>query len=326
MERVTYLSLVDKIKTEADAYVYLERLRWHGTPVCPHCESISDHRFLEFANGQSRRTNRGTQTYRRLWKCRDCHKQFSVLTNTIMHGSHVPVRTWVLIIFEMVSNKNGLAAREVERKYGLSPKTAWFVLHRVREAMMREPAASLFSGVVISDETWIGGEPRFRHASQRLGGRKVARQGSTEQTPVVSLINQQTGEVRSQVVPRVNRKNIGTVIRQNVDIANSVLHSDGSSVYKEIGPEFNDHQSVNHIGEYVRAGVTNNRVEGYFSQLKRSIDGTHHHVSEEHLPRYLAEFDFRYSTCKVSDTERLGMLMPKVAAKRVSYRPVIERS
>jgi hypothetical protein len=125
----------------------------------------------------------------------------------------------------------------------------------------------------------------------------------------------------------VNRKNIGTVIRQNVDIANSVLHSDGSSVYKEIGPEFNDHQSVNHIiGEYVRAGVTTNRVEGYFSQLKRSIDGTHHHVSEDHLPRYLAEFDFRYSTCKVTDTERLGMLMPKVAAKRVTYRPLTDHA
>jgi transposase-like protein len=274
MERVTYLSLVDKIQTEADAYVYLERLRWHGMPVCPHCGSIGDHRFLEFANGQSRRTNRGTQTYRRLWKCRDCRKQFSVLTKTIMHGSHVPVRTWVLIIFEMVSNKNGLAAREVERKYGLSPRTAWFVLHRIREATMREPAASLFSGVVISDETWIGGEPRFRHASKRLGSRKVARQGSTEQTPVVSLINEEAGEVRSQVVANVNRRNIGQVIRDNVNVAQSVLHTDGSSVYKEIGPEFHDHQLVNHlIGEYVRARVTTNRVERYFSQLKRSIDG-----------------------------------------------------
>jgi hypothetical protein len=135
----------------------------------------------------------------------------------------------------MVSNKNGLAAREVERKYGLSPRTAWFVLHRIREATMREPAASLFSGVVISDETWIGGEPRFRHASKRLGSRKVARQGSTEQTPVVSLINEEAGEVRSQVVANVNRRNIGQVIRDNVNVAQSVLHTDGSSVYKEIG-------------------------------------------------------------------------------------------
>ena len=247
MERLTYLNIADRIPTEPAAYEFLERLRWHGTPVCPHCGVIGEHRFLEFANGSTRRTNRGSQTYRRLWKCRDCHKQFSVLTNTVMHGSHIPARTWVLVFFEMVSNKNGLAAREVERKYGLSPKSAWFLLHRIREAMVREPAASLFSGVVVADETWIGGEPKNRHANKRPN--RV--QGLTDKTPVVSLIDTATGEVRSRVVADVSGKTLRKVIRENVDMAKSTLHTDSAQAYKGVGAEMGGHESVNHFaGEY----------------------------------------------------------------------------
>jgi len=319
MERLTYLSIAERIPTEAAAYEFLEQLRWKGEPVCPHCGSLGEHRFLEFANGTSRRNNRGKQTYRRVWKCRDCKKQFSVLTNTVMHGSHVPVRTWVLVFFEMVSNKNGLAAREVERKYGLSPKSAWFLLHRIREAMVREPAASLFSGVVVSDETWIGGEPQNWHKDKRIGRKS----GQTDKTPVVTLINTATGEARSAVVATVNRKNLRKIIDANVDPRQTILHTDSAAYYQWINPSLAGQETVNHReGEYVRDGVSTNRAENYFSQLKRSIDGTHHNVSREHLPRYLAEFDFRYSTCKNTDTERMGMLMPKVAGKRVSYRPL----
>jgi transposase-like protein len=322
MKRLTYLNIADQIPTEPAAYEFLERLRWANGVVCPHCGVIGDHRFLEFANGSTRRTNRGSQTYRRLWKCRDCHKQFSVLTNTVMHGSHIPARTWVLVFFEMVSNKNGLAAREVERKYGLSPKSAWFLLHRIREAMVREPAASLFSGVVVADETWIGGDPKNRHANERPG-----KQGQTDKTPVLSLIDATTGEVRSRVVADVSGKTLRKVIRENVDMAQNTLHTDSWSPYDRIGKDMAGHESVNHhAGEYVRNGVSTNKAENYFSQLKRSVDGTHHHVSVEHLPRYLAEFDFRYTSRKVSDTERLGMLMPKVAGKRVTYRPLKTRA
>jgi len=242
-----------------------------------------------------------------------------------MHGSHVPVRTWVLIIFEMVSNKNGLAAREVERKYGLSPKSAWFVLHRIREAMMREPAASLFSGVVVADETWIGGDPKNMHADKRA--ERAAKGEWSNKTPVVSLIDTTTGEVRSQVVADVSGKTLRKVIREHVEMAQTTLHTDGAHAYKGIGKDMAGHESVDHsVGEYVRAGVTTNKAENYFSQLKRSIDGTHHHVSVEHLPRYLAEFDFRYTTRKSTDTERVQMLSRKVSGKRVSYKPLKTRT
>jgi transposase-like protein len=264
-----------------------------------------------------------------VWKCRDCKQQFSVLTNTIMHGSHVPVRTWVLVFFELCANKNSLAAREVERKYQLSPKSAWFLLRRVREAMMREPAAGLLSGTIMADEAYIGGKPKNRHQQGKPRPRSGYGLAGTpkDKTAVMSIISKDTGEVRSQVVATVTPEKLRSVLREQVNAADSVLHTDGLSAYRKPGREdFQDHQWVDHMHhEYVRGEVTTNHVEGHFSQLKRSIDGTHHHVSPEHLPRYLAEFDFRYSTCAMSDTDRMVKLGGQAAGKRLTYRPLTER-
>jgi transposase-like protein len=119
------LQLADELRTEADAYLYLERMRWGDRPVCPHCGSVREHYFLKPSNGKARKTRTGAPSERRVWKCADCRKQFTALTGTIMHGSKIPIRTWVFVIFEMCSSKNGVAAREIERKYGLTPKSAW---------------------------------------------------------------------------------------------------------------------------------------------------------------------------------------------------------
>ncbi len=309
--------LATKLQTEADAYKFLEDLRWGEQPVCPHCGSVRKHYFLKPGNGSSRKTRTGTASQRRVWKCADCRKQFSVLTGTIFHGSKIPVRTWVFVVFEMCASKNGVAAREIERKYGLTPKTAWFMLHRLREAMKREPIAGLLSGRVVADETWIGGKPRNRHGNKRGQGG----QGRTDKTPVMSLVSRETGEVRSRVVPNVSGDSLRTVLTASVDAASTHLHTDKSAAYVKIGPEFAGHSFVDHLaGEYVRDDVSTNQAETYFSQLKRSIDGTHHHVSVEHLPRYLAEFDFRYSTCKDTDTERMGKVVDSVAGRRLTYQ------
>lgn len=160
-------SLMNRLSSEAAAYELLEDLRWDGVPVCPHCGSVAQHYFLTPANGSSRKTRTGAKSERRVWKCKDCRRQFSVLTGTIFHGSKISVRTWVLVILEMCAAKNGISAREVERKYDLTPKTAWFMLHRIREAMKLEPLAGLLSGGVQADETWIGGDPKNRHKGNR---------------------------------------------------------------------------------------------------------------------------------------------------------------
>ena len=314
------LSTVSKrVVDDEAAYLFLEELRWDGRPVCPHCASIGDHYFLTPKSDDGRRTRTGKVTVRRLWKCRDCRKQFSVLTGTIMHGTKISVRTWVLVIYEMCASKNGVASREVERNYGLTPRSAWFLLQRIREAMKDDDPTALFSGVVMTDETWIGGAPKNRHRKVR-NAEKAVGAPNTDKTVVFSVLHPESGKVRSRVVPNVRRDTLEAAIAEQVDMKNSVLHTDSAPMYTRIGWKFQDHKSVNHImGEYVRKGVTTNHVEGFFSQLKRSIDGTFHAVSATHLQRYLAEFDYRYSTRKVSDSDRMRDLLGRAGNRRLTY-------
>ena len=321
-EHLSIPALAKKVPDEDAAYRFLEDLRWGDRPVCPHCGSTRQPYFLNPKNG-GRKTTRGKVSPRRVWKCseRECHKQFSVTTGTIFHGSHIPIRDWLFVVYEMVSSKNGVSGREIERKYDMSPKTAWFMLHRIREAMKRDGRATLLSGIVIADETWIGGKPRNKHARERFKEDRPYR--GDNKTPVLSLVDKATGEVRSRVVPNVRGKTLRAAIENEVDLSETVLHTDNAGAYRGHAPA---HESVNHIaGEYVRGDVTTNHAEGYFSQLKRSIDGTHHHVSAEHLPRYLAEFDYRYSTRKMSDTRRMERLMGQTGGRRLTYRQPRER-
>lgn len=319
METVSVLTLIERIPDEASAYKYLEDLRWGERPVCPHCGSFAVG-YLTPKNGRTRLTRTGTDSARRVWQCREkaCRRQFSVFTGTVLHGSKIPARTWVFILFEMASSKNGVSAREIQRKYGLTPKSAWFAAHRVREAMRRDPLASRMAGVVESDETWIG--PRQRNLHKNHFANKI---------PVLTLIDRGTGEARSQVMPTVTADSLSAALTLELE-PSAVLMTDGHAGYRQIGASFSEHHTVNHhIGEYARttrngrrAGV--NRAEGYFGQLKGSINGTFHHVSIEHLHRYLAEFDFRFSTRKLSDTQRMQRLMGQTG-RRLSYRPLTRR-
>jgi transposase-like protein len=303
--------LAKKIPTEAAAYEFLEELRWEGKPICPHCGSTSDHRYLVPANGFSRETVRGKQSERRVWKCRDCKRQFSAITGTVMHGSHIPIRTWLFVIFEMVSNKNGVAAREIERRYDLHPKSAFDMLHRIREAMANSEHG-LFGPVVVADETYVGGNPRNRHANDSRRHSGLGR--NTGRTPVLSLIDAEGTAVRSRVIAHASIDELGAAIAENVDMGTTELHSDKWPPYEEIGKLMAAHHAVDHgNGQYVTDKSSGtNKAENYFSQLKRSLDGTHHSVSRKYLPRYLGEFDFRYTTREMSDTMRMGQLMGQV--------------
>ena len=314
---LTVLQIADRIRTDADAYRFMEELRWKGRPVCCHCDS-ENVAYMRPANGRSRATSSGSQSERRVWQCRDCRKQFSVLTGTVMHGTKVSVRIWVIVLFEMCASKNGVAAREIERKYGVCPRTAWHLMHRIREAMKSDLVLAPMEGVVMADETYFGGAERFKHASRR---RTV--NGPEGKTAVFTLIDKHRGESRSRVMPTVTGHTLRKVIADQVNMSRSILYTDQASVYLPVGREFLLHESVNHNEEeYVRGDVTTNHVEGFFSQLKRSLDGTHHHVSRQHLDRYLAEFDYRYSTRHLSDTERMERLCGQVGGKRLTYKLV----
>ncbi len=326
-QEISIPALAMSITSEGQAYEYLEKLRWNGEPVCPHCGVIGKAYYLKPANGTTRKTRTGSVSERRVWKCGACRKQFSVLTGTIFHGTKIPVRTWLFVIFEMCSSKNGVSAREIERKYELTPKTAWFMVHRIREAMKREPLAGLLSGTVASDETWIGGKPSNRPKHVRPA-RNTWDRPHTDKTAVQALVDVESGEVRSQVIPNVQGATLRKVIAEHVDMAATTLVTDEANGYKMFADEMAAHETVVHSRDEYKnaAGFSTNHVEGYFSQLKRSIDGTHHHVSVEHLPRYLAEFDYRYSTRNVTDSDRMVGLVQNTAGRRLTYRPLASGS
>jgi transposase-like protein len=322
--KLNVITLSEQIPDEAAAYEYLEDLRWNGTPECPHCGNTERCYFLKARNG-ARKTSTGAPTQRRLWKCAACRKQFSVLTGTVMHGTKIPVRTWVFVMFEMAASKNGCAAREIERKYGLTTRSAWFMTMRIREAMKAGGITTKMTGTVVADETWVGGKPANLHKHQRHARDHYG--PKEHKTPVLSLINKETGEVRSRVIPNVRGTTLKAALADQIDLEHAVLHTDSASGYRGLDKIAAGHESVNHIlGEYVRAGVSTNQAENFFSQLKRSLDGTHHHVSREHLNRYLVEFDFRYSTCKINDEQRMAVLAGRVGGRRLTYRPVSETS
>src|SRR5664280_1930815 len=320
MTNLTIGTLAMRISNEADAYEYLETLRWPEKPVCPHCGVMNSHYFLKPTNGVSRTTTRGSESQRRVWKCKDCRKQFSVLTGTIFHGSKVPLQTWLFVFFEMCTNKNGIAAREIARKYGVAPKTAWFMTQRIREAMANDSSGKL-SGNVAMDETYIGGKPENWHKSDPL---RAAKGNSTAQMAAVALISVETGEIRTKVVTNVTGTVVQDMLRANVNTGETVLHSDSAPLYRTVSKAMAGHHVVNHhAGQYVtELSNGTNRVENFFSQLKRSIDGTHHCVSKIHLERYLTEFAFRHGSHDLSDTERMVKLMGQVPGIRLSYKPL----
>ncbi len=300
-------TLARHFSDESEAWKLIETIRWPNGPICPHCGHTEKHYFLKPKSGH-RTTKAGNHSYRRVWKCASCRKQFSVLVGSIFEGTKIPISKWLLAIHMMCSGKNGVAAHELHRQLGITYKSAWFLAHRIRYAMARSPLADRLTGTIEADEAYLGGR-----------GKRRGRPGAdSPKTPVFSLV-QRDGEVRSTVVANVTGATLGQILKENVD-PSATLHTDEYAVYKQPGRGFAAHQTVTHKkGEYVRGDVTTNRVEGYFSQLKRSIDGTHHRVSREHLHRYLSEFDFRYNTRKVTDGERTTRMIQQSAGKRLTY-------
>lgn len=315
LKELNLVTIAKYYSDEGEAYKFLESIRWADRQVCPHCGSIDRSIFLE-PKGGVRKTRTGKISARRVWKCLDCREQFSVLVGTIFEGTHIPLFKWLLAFHMLASAKNGIAAFELHRTLHISVESAWFMAHRIRFALEGEPTKEKLTGIVEADETYFGGAAKNMHRFDRE--RKIKGRGPAGKTSVVSLV-ERGGSVRSQVVADVSGKTLGDVLRKHA-APSATLMTDTAGAYGEVGDEFTSHETVNHTaGEYVRRNAHTNTAEGYFSQLKRSIDGTHHHVSEPHLHRYLGEFDFRYNTRKMGDGERMIKAIEQTTGKRLEY-------
>jgi transposase-like protein len=287
---------------EARARKWLEGHLWPDGSVCGYCGTVNNATPIETRPGY--------------FQCnaRECRSQFTVMVGTVFERSHIPLNKWLMASFLMCASKKGMSAHQMHRRLGISYKSTWFMLHRLREAMRPAKYPGPLGGkfkIVEVDESYIGGKATNRKSRK-----------AREKQAIVALV-QRGADVRTFPIKKVNSRTLNSLLRKQVS-KKSYLMTDDSNIYPKIGKKFTRHQSVNHsIEEYVRGDAHVNSAENYFSILKRGINGVYHHVSHEHLPMYLAEFDFRYnarSGLGVSDPERAGKLLKGIIGKRLTYR------
>jgi len=292
---------------ETKAREWLEARIWPKGPVCPHCGATGDD--VTALNGKAHRSG--------LYQCASCREQFTVTVKTVFERSKVPLSKWLAALFMMTASKKGVSAHQIHRSLGISYKTAWFLCHRLREAMRAGGLAPMGGpgAVVEIDETQMGrveGAPRTMRWGQSRNWRNQ----------VLTLV-ERGGEARSFHVEGVTMASLLPVIRANIKRESAVV-TDELRAYNILGDDFASHEAVNHSAkEYVRGTVTTNTVEGYFSIFKRGMRGVYQHCSEKHLHRYLSEFDFRYNTrasLGYNDLMRAEKAAEGIKGKRLTYR------
>lgn len=300
---------------EAAALAYIEGRLWPKGPTCPHCGN-TDQAKIGSLKGKSTRPG--------VRKCYECRKPFSVKVGTIFESSHVPLHLWLQAIHLLCASKKGMSSNQLHRILGITLKSAWFLTHRIREAMRQNGTAPLGGNgkVVEADETYFGDLPA--HKAPVRNNPKRPKFGPGHKRAIVSLV-ERGGEVRSFYTEKAQVETVAKIVRENIS-RESRLHTDESMVYRKVGTEFAAHERVNHgEKEYARGDVTTNTIEGYFSIFKRGMKGIYQHCSEPHLHRYLAEFDFRYNARQalgVDDAMRADKALKGVVGKRLTYRTV----
>ena len=291
---------------EAAAYKYVEARVWPLGATCPKC-------------GERERVSKmqGKSTRIGAYKCYRCRRPFTVKVGTIFESSHVKMHLWLQAIYLMCASKKGISSQQLHRTLGVTVKTAWFMSHRIREAMRSGDLYPFGSGggVVEIDETFIGVEP----------GKEKAKAGYGHKNKVFSLLDRDTGRTKSVVVKDLTKKTLMPIILRNVSKEAQIV-TDEATHYIGLEQDFASHGSVEHgKGEYVQKDfpeIHTNTIEGYFSIFKRGMRGTYQHCKKKHLHRYLAEFDFRYSNRqanKIDDTLRADLVLMGIKGKRLTY-------
>ncbi|MGQ0742420.1 MAG: IS1595 family transposase [Alphaproteobacteria bacterium] len=315
------MSILDKpyFRDEKAAYAKLEAVLWPQGPECQHCGTVDDAHKIE--------ANPKAKVRHGLYRCNSCGKQFTVTVGTVFESSHIPLHKWMQAAYLLNSSKKGISAKQIERTLQVTYKTAWFMMHRLREAMAPSGKQSPMGGegrVIEADETYMGkrkGRPSGKSTFVSGFGWVSPPRIKTERK-IVALV-ERGGPVRSFVVDKVNKKTIRKVLFDHAD-KQSTLMTDEHVVYPATGAHFRQHYTVRHSAEeYVRGVVSTNTVEGYFSVFKRGMKGIYQHCSERHLHRYLAEFDFRYSNREVlgvNDVVRTQRALAGAKGKRLTYR------
>lgn len=293
----SFLDLFTSLHDETSCREFLEYQRWQDEPICPHCHKQDKEHYRLKRSG--------------LYKCRYCRKTFSVTVGTMFEGSHVPLRKWFYAIYIFLSHKKGISSTQLAKDIGVTQKTAWFMLERIRHELHGK-FVTLFEDMTQVDETYVGGKNKGRVKNNQ--GRSLK-----TKTPVVGLLSD--GKVQTFVTPNTSGKILKAIIYNLVKPGSTVI-TDGWKGYKGISKEY-EHKVVEHsTGEYVKDGFHTNGIEGFWSHLKRGIMGIYHKVSPKHLFRYCDEFVFRYNTRTFSDVERFTLFVMSTY-RRIKYHDLI---
>lgn len=302
LEFKNYKELMSKLSDEKVCREAMEQWRWNGSPFCPHCNGIKPYKLKD------------GKTYR----CREntCRKDFTVTVGTVFENSKIPLSTWIASIFVITAHKKGISSLQLSRDLGITQKTAWFVLHRIR-FIMDEPNPEPLDNIVELDETYTGG----KFANMNRGRRKKYQElGIDNKTAVMGFVERE-GKGRLSVIGEDSFKE---VVRKNVN-KDAIVITDQHAGYKGLDAEYAQHLSVNHSEMQFRDGLAyTNSVEGFFSCLKRSIIGIYHQVSPKHLQKYCDETSYRYNTRKIKDKDRFTQTMCNVEG-RLKYKTLIEK-
>jgi transposase-like protein len=306
-------TMLEAVRMFADpevAHAFFVQHRWPNGVACPRmgCGS-ADVTYLA--------------KYRR-WNCKECKRQFTAKVGTVFEDSPIGLDKWLPAFWLIASNRNGISSHELARALGVTQKTAWFMLHRIREAMQSENFGP-FTGTVEVDEAYIGGKWRTKSKSKRRALRASGIGPQEDKTPVFGMVERK-GRVRAWKVPMVNHKTLLPMLRASID-QDATVYTDGSYLYTHINEYFLEHSSVNHeLEEYVRGNVHTNTIECFWAVLKRTIGGTYTHVHPRHLDRYLSEQVFRFDERENDDGPRFAKAAKGADGKRLTYKALTSKS
>ncbi len=294
---------------EPTARAMIEGIRWPHGARCAHCNSVKVAKLGGAAGDKGQ------------YKCRDCHKKFTVRVGTIFEDSPLPLRHWVYAFARMCASKKGISAHQLHRELGITYKSAWFMCHRIRHAM--EETGGILGGdggAVEVDETYVGGKPRKNPFAPRGPINPLAwRWPRSTKTPVVALV-ERGGKARARVMERPTGPEIKAYMRRNIK-RESLIMTDESKLYTGTQALFQGHETVNHSQfEYKRGNASTNEVEAFFALIKRAHYGTHHHYSKAHIDSYITEAAFKWNTRKIDCVERTKAAIAGARGKRLTYR------